>query len=147
MRRLCLTLLLLSPALACAEPSREFCQGIAIMSGHLQQQLQQGVARPQAIEAVLDATDAPPQRKELRQFLHGMADLVQLIDLPDPASRSFVFLSCEQAGLFGDARAQRRYQKSLPVYLAAARTCVSEHSGDALQRCMAQAFILPSGNQ
>lgn len=135
-------------AQAATQADDRFCQGTAMLAGHLQQQLQGGQTRTQAIEQVLEATGAPEDRAGLRQFLDRLADLMQLIDLPASASPSFIYLSCNQAGLFGDSAAQAAYRQQLPALIEAARLCAAAHAGgEALQRCLSQAFILPAGGR
>lgn len=131
-------------------PEQEkFCQGIGLMSGNLQQHLQQGQKINVAVEKVLDETNAPSdERPNIRAFLLTLGDLVKTLPLKPESTQAFIQLSCGPGELFGDETANRNFQTKLPAYINGASACEKKaKSLDELRTCITTVFVPSSTNK
>ena len=131
-------------------PEQErFCQGIGLMSGNLQQHLQQGLKINVAVEKALDETNAPSdERPNIRAFLLTLGDLVKTLPLKPSSTQAFVQLSCGPGELFGDETANRNFQNKLPSYISGASACEKKaKSLDELRTCITTVFVPSSTNK
>lgn len=129
-----------------ATPEQDhFCQGVGLMSGNLQQRLQQGQDLKTAINGVLDDTEAPAdQRDSIQVFLSNLAELIQTLPFNASATQAFVQLSCGPGQLFGDENARATYQKNFPLYLEGASACNQKATSlEDLRSCMTKVFAKP----
>lgn len=130
-----------------ASPEQDhFCQGVGLMSGNLQQRLQQGQDIKTAINGVLDETEAPTdQRDSIGDFLSNLAVLIKTLPFNASATQAFVQLSCGPGHLFGDENARSTYQKNFPRYLAGGTACNQKATSlEDLHNCMTKVFAKPA---